>query len=492
MANLRAIGMMLIGLIVTTGAAAQSGIAINPDNPRYWMLDGEPVVLVGGSVEDNLFQVDDPAAELDRLVAAGGNYVRNTMSSRDDGNLWPFRQGYAVWGRPLESLSLWGRAEDRLRAWWHDADGVYPRYDLNAFNDDYWRRFESFLELARERGVVVQIEVWDRFDYTRDPWLENPYNPMNNVNYSAGESGLLTAYPEHPGRNRSHFFRSVPELLMNDVLLPYQQAHMDRLLAISLRYDNVLYTISNETSGDAPWSAYWARYIRQRADEAGVRVHITEMWDPWDLSHPMHARTFNAPELYDFVDVSQNNHQTGQAHWDNLHRQWLRLADSPRPMNNVKIYGADGGRFGSSDEAVDRFWRSLLGGAASVRFHRPQESLGLGLGELAESQIRSAAVLREAVDLTRLQPRLDLLEQRDGNEAYLAAEPGRHYLLFFPEGGDVALTVPGTGPRAFSGRWLDVNGASWAEISRFEARDGIVPIETPVHARWLLLLSAED
>src|SRR5690606_326694 len=61
-------------------------------NPSYWEYEGRPVVLIGGSDDDNLFQWERSrlSDHLRRLDDAGGNYVRNTMSSRDEGNLWPF------------------------------------------------------------------------------------------------------------------------------------------------------------------------------------------------------------------------------------------------------------------------------------------------------------------------------------------------------------------------------------------------------------------
>ena len=61
-----------------------------PGNPCYWEYRGEPGLLLGGSVEDNLFQVESVREQLDLLADCGGNYVRCTMSSRDEGNVWSF------------------------------------------------------------------------------------------------------------------------------------------------------------------------------------------------------------------------------------------------------------------------------------------------------------------------------------------------------------------------------------------------------------------
>ena len=61
-------------------------------NKRYWQYKQKPVLLIGGSVEDNLFQIPNLKEHLDLLKSVGGNYVRCTMSCRDDGNVWPFEK----------------------------------------------------------------------------------------------------------------------------------------------------------------------------------------------------------------------------------------------------------------------------------------------------------------------------------------------------------------------------------------------------------------
>ena len=74
------------------------------ENPWYWSYCGEPVLLLGGSDDDNLFQwrQEDLINQLDRLAAAGGNVIRNTMSdSKDRGfEIYPFQQrviSNAIW-----------------------------------------------------------------------------------------------------------------------------------------------------------------------------------------------------------------------------------------------------------------------------------------------------------------------------------------------------------------------------------------------------------
>ena len=422
-------------------------------NPYYWQYQGKPVLLLGGSVEDNLFQIPNLTEHLDLLESAGGNYVRCTMSCRDEGNVWPFEQ-------------------------------VEGRYDLDRFNEEFWRRFESFLAETARREIFVQIEVWATFDYYRDIWDRNPFNPKNNVNYTSETSGLPTRVNSHPTRTENDFFRSVPGAKNLERVLGCQERFVQKMLSYSLAYDHVLYAMDNETSVTPKWGAYWAGFIRRAAAGAGRQVETTEMWDPWDLSHPMHRATVDHPEIYTFVDVSQNNHQKGQTHYDNGLKRRRQIARNPRPVTNVKIYGADTGRFGNTRDGVERFWRNIFGGHASARFHRPDS--GQGLNRLAQRMIRSAREVTDAFDLFACEPRTDLLGERDDNEAYCLGAAGRQYAVFFPKGGKVTLDVKEAAGE-LSIRWYDVDGGKWLPTRTATSR-GTLALETPDQGRWAVVI----
>ena len=275
------------------------------------------------------------------MKAAGANYIRNTMSDRPDHDF----EVYAF--KKLGS----------------------GKYDLNEWNEEYWKRFAQMLEWTFERGIIVQIEVWDRFDHSRENWLKHPFNPGNNVNYTYEEAGFAREYPDHPGQNKQPFFYTTPGQRNNRVVLAFQQKFVGEMLRHALPYPHVLYCIDNETSGDEKWGIYWTEFIQERAKAAGVEVFVTEMWDAWDLKAEEHRRTFDHPERYGFVDISQNNHQKGETHWRNF--QWARerLSRQPRPINTVKTYGAvrnEPGRDGALVEAPD--WRRGSGAFSSPGF----------------------------------------------------------------------------------------------------------------------------
>ncbi len=453
---------VLLTLLGSVASQADNADAIQPwpENPRYWQYKHRPVLMLGASDDDNLFQWPSPKLEnhLDAMKAIGANYVRNTMSDRKDKDfeLYPFAK--------LDN----------------------GKYDLDQWNDAYWKRFDRFLAETAKRDIIVQIEVWDRFDYSRDNWIIHPYNPKNNVNYSSQESTLAPEYPNHPGANRQPFFFTTPKQRNITAVLKYQKRFVENLLSYSLNYDHVLYCMDNETSGEEQWGRYWSQLILDSAKQKGKTVYVTEMWDDWDLKAARHKRTFDHPDHYAFCDVSQNNQKKGQEHWDNF--QWAReyTAKHPRPLNTVKTYGADGGRHGNTRDGLERWWRHVIGGAATARFHRPDS--GLGLSELSIASVKSARKLESIMRLWSIEPANELLTDRQKNQAYLACNPGHAYAIYFTDGGRVGLDMRKS-PGSYLLRWIDIRTGDWKDEQTLEGGQ-IAGIEAPGKGHWLAVIKS--
>ena len=387
------LNLIILLLLVLGGFAApaatseqtemvNNGIQIYQNNPRYWQYKGKPVLLLGGSDDDNLFQWAGARLieQLNLLKSVGGNYVRCTMSGRDEGNVWPFKQ-------------------------------VNDKYDLDQWDEEYWRRFENFLKATSVRDIIVQIEIWATYDFYRKPWQRHPFNPKNNMNYSAEQTGLSEVVDHQPGYSENAFFQSVPAVRNQKTVLKYQRQFVYKMLSVSLKFGHILYCMDNETAATPQWGKYWSESVKTKAKEAGVVVQTTEMWyDHLDKNPPIPHATFDDPESYSFVDVSQNSHKRGQRHWDSLRLQLSRVDNRVRPLTNVKIYGADTGPerwFRADVDGVERFWRNIFGGMASARFHRPPA--GLGLGKKAQVNIKSLRKITDELDIFTCAARNDLL-----------------------------------------------------------------------------------
>lgn len=202
---------VLAALCGTCPAHAGNAGRIQPyaGNPTYWQYQGKPVMLLGGSKTDHLFLLEDLAEHLDELRAVGGNYVRNTMSQREGKQLKPHRLL---------------------------PDGTF---DLGQWNDVYWQRFEDMLRWTGERDIIVQIEIWDRFDYGAEYWTGSPWNPKNNISYSAAETGFRTGYSNQDLYRDAHpFFHTIAGTSdferRYEAIRKYQEAFVDKLLFHSL------------------------------------------------------------------------------------------------------------------------------------------------------------------------------------------------------------------------------------------------------------------
>ena len=460
--------ILLIFLFSCAGRVQRDyGSVIKPydQNPKYWQYKNKPVLLLGAGDNDNLFQTEGLEAQLNKLAAAGGNYIRNTMSFRDSTDLAPFLL--------LEN----------------------GKYDLDSWSEEYWNKFESLMKLTNERDIIVQIEVWDRFDYSQQYWEKNPFNPVNNINYSLSDSIFDILYPRHPAADLHPFFHTLKGMPLYkpnlERIRAYQEKMVDKMLSYSLNYGNVLYCMNNETSTPVEWGNYWINYIRSKAAAKGMEVFLTDMYDNfYNLSNCGRCKDLIAtPEFYTFMDISQNNSRNfGQAHWDSLQVNiGLRDQYALRPVNNTKIYGGGnlGYGSGSNQDGVERFCRNIIGGCASARHHR--RPAGNGLNEKAIASIKATRKLESLVNLWEMSPEMSLLSNRDPNEAYVSANKGNSYAIYYPGKGSVRLNLNGF-DSSFALKWISIDTGDWYGEEAIINGGKVVEIIAPGKGNWYAVL----
>ena len=452
-------------------------------NPSYWQYKGKPVLLIGGSKNDNLFQNIDINDHLDSLAAVGGNYVRNTMSSRDSGDIYPYFQ-----------------------------DKESGKYDLNHWNEEYWQSLTAFLNSTKDRDIIVQLEIWATYDfYTRGdkPWHRNPFHPNRNVNYNQDESGLPVVFESRGGTLINPFFESVPSLKNLPLVLQHQKHFVDKLLSVTFNFNHILYCIDNETNAHPDWGLYWARFIRNRAKEKDVQIEVTEMWDTFDPTNgaipgaivqdpEIHyftqrsnvASTLNDPEHYSYVDISNNSVQTGKVHYKTGHWVWdqVQVSGKIRPVNTVKIYGSDNTGWagaGTSRDAGERFWRNIFSGAATSRFHRPD--VGLGLSKISMAHIKSMRMLTDKLDIFTCKPYNNHIDDEGAEkEVYcLAGERGNYAVVFF-DSTDYKFVIS-SATEEIKVTWLDIMLSEWSKQEDYKNVDS-VSITPPGNGFWAALI----
>jgi len=459
------VGVVVVSLLCAACLAGRNEDCIKPyaKNPRYWQYKGEPILLLGGSKTDHIFLLEDLKSHLDEIALVGGNYVRNTMSQREGLELKPYK---------------------RLKS---------GKFDIDKWNGEYWKRFANCLKWCREREMIIQIEVWDRFDYSAEQWQKSPWRPGNNVNYTNQQTGLAEQYGAPAWRDRQPFFHTIPGMSryrkQYDLIRRYQEAFVEKMLSYSLAYENVLYCMNNETSTPVAWGRYWMRFIKERAKAKGVEIYVTDMFDDgWKPQSSAKIRqAFDDPKSYSFMDISQVNSRTfNEGHWVNV--KWLsdQARKHPRPLNHTKIYSDGQLNFGTGTpkDGVERFWRNLIAGAASCRFHR--DGGGIGLNDVAKACIRAGRKVDSQVKFWEVEARMDLLKDRQEDEAYLAARPGQKYVLYFTDGGSVKLCLNGHGG-TFDVRWVNIATGEWGNQSRI-AGGKEVAVSAPGKGGWVAVM----
>ncbi|MBN1675941.1 MAG: hypothetical protein JXR37_33165 [Kiritimatiellae bacterium] len=470
-------------------------------NPMYWEHDGKPRVLLGGSFQDNPWQwagENLPALlkHLDILKDAGGNYIRCTISSRrhafpycDTSMAYPFR---------------------------HLADG---RYDPTQWNEDYFERLRVFLAACDERDIVAQLEIWDTYSVTggQGAWDKHAWNPANHVN----GNGRNIALPNV----RAAFF--TPAAAQDPVLGELQRRYVRKTLETSFEFGNVLYQLDNESPWPHDYSDYWATFIHECARARGKEVFVCDSrryhsksftekeFRTW--AHPENAHPITNSQIYNFCDISQNGGNIDDTHYENL--LWYRAKvreHKPRPINHVKMYGfiwPTGEEWGweknyryAPNEKVNRsgwrFWRSIFGGAASIRFHRDNcekaetgyvdtntNGGGMGLSPGAQRHIRSMRMLLDAMHIFTMEPRNDLITStRAPNQAFVLAEPGRQYAVYFTGATGSNKATLAVEPGRYAVNWLDILNAAWGTESVLDLT-GDCALEAPSgDSQWAALL----
>lgn len=469
----RNIRHILLGLVITftLGSVALAQIAVDG---RYWKYNGRRVLLLGGFNHGHNPFIDHDTDNdkdsqgvstpeqiknaMDELAAAGGNYLRCVLDP-----------GMAA---GVQGFDFCAKSDNK--------------YDLNKMTGPFWERIEMFIAEAKKRDIIVQLEVWDRFDLIDSSWRGwpvSPWNPNNNTNYTTASSGLAESYRSY---NAHPFLEGIPghpkyesasesEKQKYDLVRSYQDKFIAKLLSITFQYNNVLYCMNNETHADPAWGQYWMRFIEDKANARGMSVSTTDMFD--DVFNAESSRglayQLSNRDKYDYIDISQaNSRHADEEHWNKV--KWIadaaKKTNPPYLLHMTKIYGNDlalGGkpwssfRPGDSDNGIEEWWRNLIAGVAGVRFHRPTS--GIGLYPEAKNCISATRKVESKVKFWDVEPRMDLLTDRQSDEAYLAAEPGKAYILYFTKngGGSVGLKLDSYPDAKFELCWVNIGTGNW-------------------------------
>jgi hypothetical protein len=209
-------------LSLAAGAAARP-IAVHPRNPHCFLFRGKPTVLItSGEHYGAVLNADfDFVRYLSVLHGCGFNYTRIfTGAYCEDSAAFGIRHNTLA-PAPGRFLCPWRRSDQPGYA------NGGNRFDLRAWDPEYFRRLKGFVREADRRGIVVEVSLFCPF-YDDSQWKLSPMNVSNNVN-GVGRVGREAVYT------------------LKDPGLTEVQDRMVRQIVRELSgFDNVFYEICNE------------------------------------------------------------------------------------------------------------------------------------------------------------------------------------------------------------------------------------------------------
>ena len=419
-------------LVQSTQGSATGPLFVNPDNPRYF-TDGtlssgqyKVIFLTGSHTWCDFMDCDDSAsipakfdysAYLDFLVSNNHNFFRlwraeNVRGGENGDNFWFDPMPYQ---RSATCCAFDGK----------------NKFNLNQFNQVYFDRMRQRVIQARDRGIYVSIMLFDgwsvetKFPSTHQPWKGHPYKLSNNINNVNGDLNNDSQGGE------THTLASAQ-------ITSLQEAYVRKVIDTVNDLDNVLYEISNESSGgtaNREWQYHMINFIKAY-ESTKPKQHPVGMTVPWPNGNNMDLYNSPADWISPNGDVTNPTEATGSK---------VVLADTDH------LCGICGDRFW--------VWKSFTRGENPIFmdiYDNATSGRGIPFANPNEVEIRNnlgyVRSLSQSVNLTNLTPHSDLCSSK-----YCLANPstnGAEYLVYLPSGGSVTVDLSAT-DKSLSVEWIN-------------------------------------
>ena len=386
----------------------------NPDNPRYFtdgtMENGKykTVYLTGSHTWCNFTDcgntnpppIFDYREYLDFLGANNHNFFRLWRAENARGG----EGGDDFWFYPLP----YQRSPSECCAF----DGG-NKFDLGQLDQAYFDRLRERVIEAGDRGMYVSIMLFDgwsietKFPDTHQPWKGHPFNISNNVN---GVNGDLD------GNGRG----GETHTLANSQVTALQEAFVRKVVDTVNDLDNVLYEISNESSGDSKdWQYHMINFIKEY-EATKSKQHPVGMTVAWP--NGSNADVYNSPADWVSFNGDLNN---------------------PPVADGTKVVLADTDHLCGICGDRQWVWKSFTSGENPIfmdYYDNAVSGRGIPFENPNQVEIRTnlgyTRDFADRMDLAAMTPRPDLC-----STGYCLANPsadGAEYLVFLPSGSTVA------------------------------------------------------
>jgi len=445
-------------LVAAVEAGARGPLRVHPKNPRYFTDgSGKAIYLTGSHTWSNLqdqgAKDPPPRFDYDRYLGFLQKHNHNFI------RMWAWEQArWAPWsdGKGKNPGDWFIEPNPYARTGPGLARDGKPKFDLAKFDPAYFDRLRQRVQKAGERGIYVSVMLFQGWSsakgwYGGRPWLGHPYHPENNVQKFNGNLKSDVGPDLNDPRVRER-----------------QAAYLRKVVDTVIDLDNVLYEVTNE-GGNKAWD-WWVVRTVQEYERTKAKQH------PIGLTG--HGSESNEDML------------ASPAAWISPGSDgWRDLKTDPRPAPGTKVSLLDTDHVFGVGGDQKWVWKGFLRGH-NVLFMDPYDDpqwtpvlAGQGVG------VRDAEAPRRAMGLARrCAERMSLAESIPRPElastGYCLAHPGREYLAYLPEGGEIRVNLsaargkvsvewmhPITGKTASGG---NVEGGDWRTLKAPFGGDAVV------------------
>jgi len=434
------IGLIIFSLFISPFCHAAGPLCVSKVNSRYFTDDtSKAIYLTGSHTWNNLVDIgpSDPPPKfdytkfLDYLESRNHNFFR----------LWTW--DLVKWDTTNNSLGKKTVHTVAPHKWLRTGPGLAldgkPKFNLEKFNPEYFKRLGKRVKAAQKRGMYAAVMLFEGWgmQFCPDAWQWHPFNPKNNIN---GVDGDLNG----DGRGFEVY------TLADPALTAIQEAYVRKVIDTINEFDNVLYEISNENH---PPSLHWQYHMIDF-------IHDYEAQKP--KQHPV-GMTFQ------YRGGTNRDLFKSPAEWISPHSPKGGYKDDPPANDGKKVIILDTDHLGGI--AGNRYWvwKSFLRGMNPI-FMDPYDEGVLGLNPFNPKWDR----LRRALGHTRTYAeKIDLINMVPSNDmsstGYCLAAVPTEYLVYQPvsNGNFTIKVIQGI----YKYEWFSVEQEKVVETGEFDFRN---------------------
>lgn len=399
-------------------------LKVHPDNPR-WFADGsDRAIYLGGhqifvDLQDNSYNKEfirkgerilDWNEYVKFLKAQNFNYLRNwVIWSTGSGSMASVNNAIA-YPMPYERVKGHGKAKDGRN-----------KFDLNRFDEVFFRRMRERCEDLEKAGVYVSIMLFEVYGFLSgesvgDPpqtlWDGNVFNEANNIN------GIDVDYNGN-GKGIEFFYTDDKRILR------LQKEYVKKVMDTLNHLDNVFYEIANELYAPQ-WQYEMIEFIKLY-EKTKPKQHLVLMSAGGRTRTGGWRQMGKNPVVNSPADcfAAAGSWQSGR-----YKKKDPPANDSGKPG----IVDTDHGAPGSSDTGY--VWSAFTRGYHFNLYDKPFENPSAEgpKWRRVRQSVGKAVEYSGKLDLANVSPREDLASTR-----FCLAKPGYQYVVYQPGGRPITV-----------------------------------------------------